>query len=155
MSMTKTEKLSHYAIVLIAVMAVVVSVWQVRISQEHNKLSVRPYMDFFYGWNEKGNLQLDISNQGVGPAIIQKIDYNYNGQTYPSWDEMLKAANLYDQRRASINFSNNSPFASGKEQTFLEIEISEEERRERLKGIELVIHYESIYEEKFELPITF
>lgn len=152
MSMSKTEKLSHYAVVFIAVMAVVVSVWQVRISQAHNRLSVRPYMDFFYGWNNDGYLELQLSNQGVGPAIIQKVEYFYDNQKFKSWDEVLRKANLIDRRKNSYTYTGNSPFASGKEVSFLVLDIKETETN-LITPLRIVIHYTSIYEENFELSI--
>ena len=150
--MTKTEKLSHYSVVLIAVLAVVVSIWQVRISQEHNKLSVRPYMDFFYGWNNDRYLELQLSNQGVGPAIITSVEYFYNDEKFSSWDEVLRKADLIDRRKNSYTYSGNSPFASGKEVSFLVLDIKETETQ-LIAPLRIIIHYESIYEEDFELVI--
>ncbi|WP_420385997.1 hypothetical protein [Roseivirga sp.] len=154
MSMSKTEKLSHYAVVLIAVMAVIVSFWQVRIAQEHNRLSVRPYMDFFYGWTSATNLQLKLSNQGVGPAIITQVEHYYKGQRYNTWDDLLKASGLNEYRKSSYQYGGKSPFASGNEIVFLELELSENEKS-LLNEIRTIVHYESIYQEPFELEIIF
>ena len=151
--MTKTEKLSHYSVVFIAVLAVVVSIWQVRISQEHNKLTVRPYLDYFYGWSPKG-FRLELSNQGFGPAIIKNIDYRFDGKSYKNWDEVLTAANLRDKRTNSYTYSSNSPFASGKEVEFLELDINQSEIG-LLKTLSVIIYYESIYKEDFDLRIDF
>jgi len=52
-------------------MAVVVSIWEVRISQAHNKLSVRPFMDSFTGWVGQDEWSFSLSNEGVGPAITE------------------------------------------------------------------------------------
>lgn len=154
MSMTKTERISHYAIMIVAVSALIVSVWQVQISQEHNRLSVRPYMDFFSGWKNTDQWELTLSNEGVGPAIFQEIDYHYQGKIYSNWDECLEAAGLRKFRTNSSNFSKNSPFAMDKTVTFLGLKREEEALRQSL-GIKVIIKYESIYKEPFELVINF
>lgn len=159
MAMTKTEKLSHYAIVFIAVMAVVVSIWQVRISQEHNRLSVTPFMDSFSGWISEDEWRVTLSNEGVGPAIITGVDYNWNGKTYKNWDRLFEAIGMdRSKRSASYTFGYPSPFATDKKIDFLGLRISEKEYSEiynRNMGVEVIIHYESIYKEPLELRLGF
>ena len=154
MAMSRTEKLSHYAVVVIAISAVVVSVWQVKLAQTHNKLSVRPYMDFFSGWNSETEWQVTLSNEGVGPAILKEIEFTYQGQTYSNWDEVLTAADLNAYRINSTTFSKDSPFAVGKTMLFIKLNRSEDGLRQRL-GIDVKIKYESIYEEPSELNMSF
>ncbi len=151
--MSKTERLSHYAIMLVAVSALVVSVWQVRTSQEHNKLSVRPYLDFFTGWNN-GVWRSDISNEGVGPAIITRVDYTYKGVTYNQLDDLLKAAGLLEKRVNSTNFGKDSPFAVERSVVFLELDRKDSPDRKRL-GISVSVKYQSIYKEDFEVNLNF
>lgn len=153
MAMTKTERLSHYAIMVVAVSALIVSVWQVKISQEHNKLSVRPYLDFFSAWNYNV-WQLTMSNEGVGPAVIKRVDYTYKGVTYNQLDDMLNAANLKRKRTNSTNFGKNSPFAVEKTVIFLELNREDSSLRKPL-GVSVSVKYESIYKEPFELNINF
>lgn len=151
--MTKTEKLSHYSVVLIAVLAVVISIWQVRISQEHNRLSVRPYMDFFYGWATQDIWQLTLSNEGVGPAIIKEVKFFFKGKEYERWGDVLKAAHLYERRTNSYTFTGDTPFAVQKQVHFLEL--NTKDLQLNTVGIKVLIHYESIYKEKFQLEINF
>lgn len=157
--MSKTEKLSHYAIVLIAILAVVVSIWQVRISQEHNRLSVTPFMESFTGWISEDEWRLSLSNEGVGPAIITGIDYNWKGNTYKNWDQLFKAMEIdRSKRTASYTFGYPSPFATDKKVEFLGLKISEKEYYETYNsnlGVEVIIHYESIYKEPFEMSVKF
>lgn len=153
MSMTKTERLSHYAIMVVAVSALVVSVWQVKISQEHNKLSVRPFLNFSSGWD--GSIwMVSMSNEGVGPAIITRVDYTYEGVTYNQVDDVLKASNLITNRINSTNFGTNSPFAVEKSTVFLQLKRKDSVFRKPL-GISVSVKYESIYKETFELNLNF
>ena len=159
MATSKIEKLSHYAIVMIAVLAVVVSIWQVRIAQEHNRLSVTPFLDSFTGWISQDEWRISLSNEGVGPAIVTGIDYNWNGRTFKNWDKLFEAMGIdRSKRTVSYTFGYPSPFATDKKIEFLGLKISEREYHELYNsnmGVEVVIHYESIYKEPSEASISF
>lgn len=154
MAMTKTERLSHYAIMVVAVSALVVSVWQVKISQEHNKLSVRPYLDFFSGWQSDDTWVLILSNEGIGPAIVKSIEYTFEGKVYTHWDAILEASGLREYRLGSLNIGLNSPVATEKTMTLLSLRRTETQFRADT-GVKMLIKYESIYQEPFELEINF
>ena len=83
------EKLSHYSIILIGISALFVSVWQINVSQNHNKLSVKPYLDNHLIQSDS-TLTVTISNAGFGPAIIKKITFNYKGKEYNSLEKLLQ-----------------------------------------------------------------
>ena len=150
--MTKTEKISHWAVVIIAVSAVIVSIWQVRLSQRHNQLSVRPYLDFFSGYQEASVWEVTLTNEGVGPAILQKMEVTYKGETRNNWDFVLQDSLMRKIWLNSAVFAPPSPFAANKEITLLKL------NREEVKGplgIKVRLEYESIYEEKFDLDMEF
>ncbi|MCE7995728.1 MAG: hypothetical protein HEP71_27360 [Roseivirga sp.] len=151
--MNKTEKLSHYSIMVVAVSALVVSVWQVRTSQEHNKLSVRPYLYFFTSWND-GTWQVQMFNEGVGPAIITRVDYTYKGVTHHQIDDLLRAMDMMGKRINSTNFNGESPYSVGRASLFLHLDRSDSVHRKSL-GVNVSVKYESIYEEPFELNLDF
>ncbi len=154
MAMTKTEKLTQVMVVIIAVCAVVVSVWQVRISQQHNKLSVMPYLNFFSGWVSDSTWRLSLMNEGIGPAIVQSTELTYKGKTYNHWDAVLDAAEIRNLRVTSTNIGENSPFRMDKEIVFVEM-INAPSDPQRF-GINVLIKYTSIYGgETLELKTSF
>jgi hypothetical protein len=63
-----------------SVCALMVSVWQARQSIRHQKISVLPYLQC-YTSNLHG-LSYFISNEGLGPAIIQKVRVVHEGKAY-------------------------------------------------------------------------
>lgn len=152
--MTRSEKLTQYLIMIVAVCAVVVSVWQVRISQEHNRLSVMPYLNFFSGWQSDSTWTLTLMNEGIGPAIVKSTTLTYKGKSYSHWDAVLDAADIRSKRVNSTNIGEDSPFRMDKEIVFLEI------KNDPLKpvryGIDVLIKYTSIYGgEIIELKTSF
>ncbi|OEK01374.1 hypothetical protein BFP97_07520 [Roseivirga sp. 4D4] len=141
--MSKSEKLTQFLVMIVAVCAVVVSVWQVRISQQHNKLSVMPYLDFFSGWASDSTWRLTLMNEGIGPAIIKSTELTYDEKVYTHWDAVLDAANIRDRRVNSTNVGNDSPFKIDKEIVFLEIK--NDPLNPVTFGIDVLIRYTSIY----------
>ncbi len=148
MSSKKLEKLSHYSIILIALLALVVSVWQVRIAHRHNKLTVMPYLDSSL---EQGDstLTVSFSNQGFGPAIIKDISFQYQGKTYESLEDYLNASGEVKNRRGSFNYGENTIVASGAKKLLVHL------LNREVRGVEVQIIYESIYQEKRKLGFKF
>lgn len=83
-----SDKITAMAATSIAVIALVVSVLEVRNQQEFQKLTVEPYI-------ELGNVgTLDINyyafllvNNGLGPAIIKSGSFTIDGNPVASWRE--------------------------------------------------------------------
>ncbi len=72
----KLEKISHYAVIIIALSALVVSVMQTRIQQDHNKLTVKPYLHHSIMQDFDNNLtSIYVFNNYVPPATIKQIQF--------------------------------------------------------------------------------
>ena len=79
--MTIKALLDHLELTsIIAVLAFFVALWQVISSRKHNKLSVQPYLDETLS-SDSVNLicKFEISNKGLGPAIINTSQYYLDG----------------------------------------------------------------------------
>lgn len=158
MALSKTEKLSHYGVLIIALTAVVVSVWQGRLSQrqleiavEHNKLTVRPYLEFVKNIDGGNDLmEINLANQGYGPAVVESIIIGYENQQYNVWNPVLDAANENNNIRQIYNYSEGSVVAPGTDRTILRLKSENE-----TKGISVLIRYRSIYHELDSASIDF
>ena len=159
MAMTKTEKLSQFVLLVIAISAVLVSVWQGRISQKqlelsqaHNRLTVKPYLDITQFTNSDSKiLEVKISNEGYGPAIVKSFKLSYDGKSYSNWNSVLDPAGEGGNIRFLSNYSDGSLIASGKEDVLLRLQTDFRKN----KGITIEIEYESIYQEKGTIEFTF
>lgn len=156
--MSKTERLSHYGVLLIAITAVVVSVWQGRISQkqlelsmQHNKLTVKPYLDITRFTNSsEGTLEVKLANQGYGPAVVKSFELIYDDQAYGNWNAVLEAAGEEENINFLRNYGEGSVIAPGREDVLCRLKTSFIQ-----KEITIKIVYESIYEESTEESFTF
>lgn len=158
MAMTKSEKLSQLVLVIIAICAVLVSVWQGRISQkqleisqEHNRLTVKPYIDITRFTNsDERTLEIKVSNQGYGPAIVKSFELVYDGNSYSNWNSVLDAAGEGDNIRFLNNYGEGSLIASGKEEVIMRLKTEFND-----KNITVKIEYKSIYNEEDSIEFTF
>lgn len=142
------EKASHYAVVFIAVLALFVSIWQVRVGHRHNQLSVKPYLDFHIDQSDS-SLLVSFSNEGFGPAILKELTFEYEGVTYPRLDTYLKSTGEIDNVQQMYNYSRNTVVASGSEKLLVQLRGSD------VRGVKVRMEYEDIYEKKGEFRFTF
>lgn len=96
--MTRTDKLSHYGIMIIAISALVVSIWQVQLAQRHNKLSVKPYLRFQISDSDFGDEdfshKLKLINSGQGPAIITSFEFAVEGKKVKTFTDAMVLSGL-------------------------------------------------------------
>jgi len=81
--------------IFIAVCALFISVWHGIVARKHNRLSVRPHLT---SWtddhlNTKGLFRYRVMNNGLGPALIEKIVLKVDGnEVIGEGDELIKNA---------------------------------------------------------------
>lgn len=148
MSKKNIEKAANYSVVLIALLALVVSFWQVRLFQNHNKLTVKPYLDSHVFTNDS-TLVVSFSNKGLGPAIIQKMTYEIDGKEYDTIYELLISKGEEKNMKSTFNYSPKSVLSSGESKLIVEL------RQPKWRGIKVKIIYESIYKEKDVIVFSF
>lgn len=146
--MNKVERLSHFGILLIALCALFISIWQVRIVQQHNRLTVKPYLDYSI-IQEEDSHRVTFSNQGFGPAILKELSFVYQGKKYDGLYQVLDAAGERKNVTGSYTYGENSIFAPGVDKLLVHL------RERRFRNIQVVMVYESIYEGQFRLTFEF
>ena len=142
------EKLSNYSILLISISALFVSVWQINVSQNHNKLSVKPYLDYHLIQTDS-TLTINISNQGFGPAIIKKITFSYENNKYYSLEKLLRKSGEIKNRIGSYQYTENSILAAESSKLLVKL------KGIKLRKVHVIINYETIYEEKGKFEFNF
>lgn len=142
------EKLSQYAIILIALSALFVSIWQINISHKHNKLSVEPYLDYHLD-QSNATLTVKFSNQGFGPAIVKKITYIYKNKTYNSLEDFLNDSGEISNRLESFQYGANTIIASGEKKLLVKLKGS------KIRGVRVNIIYKTVYKDQKEFNFKF
>jgi hypothetical protein len=150
------EKYTALSSMLVAVCALVISIWQSYSIQQHNKLSLRPYLQPVFNFNANGSWDLHIFNQGTGPAQVIDVQYKVDDQTYHDRDAFLIALGeepdcyskghierFYKVEDQQVVFAtrNTGCFKAGPELRLM------------LNRIQIVLNYQSLYGETFQLLI--
>ena len=78
----------------IALLALFTAVYFNYKSQEHNRFSVKPFLDIMTIRSEKKKYyKILLRNKGIGPAIIDKLQFKYGNTYYNNFKELLDSLN--------------------------------------------------------------
>jgi hypothetical protein len=117
-----------------AVVAIGISVWQLGVQREHNRISLKPLLDPYTDHSRNGDEMVFsylLKNHGIGPATIETAVFENNGKEYPihegSTDKIEKLVKdvLGDQVQYQIErttcFGPESVMPAGDERLLLKI----------------------------------
>ena len=149
MAKSKLEVASQIAVVVIALSALVVSVWQMQATQKHNRLSVRPFIDYHIVQNRDTTLSVLFSNEGLGPALIQKITYSYENQSYDHLGKLLNAMGIRKEVISMFNYDPNTVVSNDDQMLLLKLMGTDH------RDVTVRIEYRCIYEEEFSITFGF
>jgi len=86
--MKTSDKILTFSAIFISCLALIVSIVQTRILQKQSKAQVWPRVDIMDS-SSPDHFELYVSNQGVGPAIVSHIEYNYKESTFESLPDLV------------------------------------------------------------------
>lgn len=151
MTSSKGEKLAQIGVMIVAISAVAISVWQGQLMKRHNELTVRPYFNFTRNFNTTEDIfEIQLANQGYGPAIFIEYIIEIDGQIFQNWNSALKHLNAEESIRQTSFFHTNDVFAANQKQPILRLQ-----GFKTMGNVRIFIRYQSIYEEEFTIETTF
>ncbi len=142
---------------VISLCALALTIYQAWMTRRHNRLSCRPHLTHWTLTNfQKGWVNISVSNNGLGPAIIRSLQLKIDGQIVKGNDSIVfqnAAAELFPNRVREGNFGHvNREFSlppDGKvvlaELQFKEPYPTKEEFETALRRAVLKIRYKSFY----------
>ncbi|RLV61700.1 hypothetical protein D5018_00860 [Parashewanella curva] len=152
------EKWTALGTVLMAVCAIVTSLWQGHLLKRHNELSIYPHLALEVNTDPlpKGRMALSmyINNQGLGPANVTHVDILWGEK------KLNHTADIWKQIK-SKNFNKDCRRGSGDINRFYKVEdrqmviktvdcpLSAEQMWELMDNIRFKVTYESLYGEAF------
>lgn len=157
-----TGTITIIATISIAVIALLVSIWQGLVTRRHNRLSVTPHVDISLQ-TLRGRFGFLMDNTGVGPAVIEWFKIYIDDKEIPydsesgGWDEALTNIDIGGLDISYAFYSVGHFMKSGTSFWALSWGDSETASDEQLQSvadrfqrIHLSIGYRSIYGDKFE-----
>jgi hypothetical protein len=157
---------------IVAGLALVLTLWEARESRRHNRLSVRPLLAFSTGRvrTDGGcNYSFSITNQGIGPALIADRYFVQAGKRvaddetidYPRSAFSLQLTGKHDFKFVSSRLpGKKSAILPGETILLCEVFVKTPPNSDTIpgpeifSGLELEIRYESFYGEKFEFSTS-
>ena len=157
----KSETVYMISASMVAIIALIVSVWQGYETRRHNRLSVKPFLTFTKNFNPSNtddpnvpSYQLTIKNSGTGPAIIKSFTLSYQNKViekstdFNLWQSVLNQAAEKDLKiYQAASYDSGDVIEIGLSKSIIKINYSEPS----LRKVKLRIVYQSIYEEEFEI----
>ena len=85
-----------WAAIIIAIFALISTIWQLRTQRKHNKLSVKPLLTLRHEWQDSIR-SIYLTNCGLGPAIIFNISLTKGNENLPieTTEEIVEFADRY------------------------------------------------------------
>ena len=161
------DKITSFFTVIVAVIALIVSIKSSSSQRNHDRLSVKPVLAFTFVKNPNPkhhsyhSIGLLLSNKGIGPAIIKEIIVELNNTDINvcklnSWvnvEEKLGIEGLAQY----FYYESGDPVKVDEKQYLIALRTDYETPPNRvrllqaLKRIKICVRYESIYQESFTL----
>ena len=153
------EIIKENAVIIIAGLALLLTVWQGWQTRKHNRLSVKPLLKITSDGSKPHRVQwleLKIINQGLGPAIIKNFILQFDGKelTRNNYRSHLRKLNEKLEGRGNevlkMGFLiSDSVLKMGESNLLLNIKYdSEIYNMDSLKKIDILVEYYSIYKDK-------
>jgi hypothetical protein len=107
---------------VIAVVSLAVSVYEARVTRQHNRISVRPFLELRVGMSQGRTAGLQLINAGLGPAVITGTVLMLDGRPLGEFSEasVNVLSGKLSIRPAAVTFR-RTILASGSDQFLLSI----------------------------------
>jgi len=147
----------------VAIIALVVAIWQGIVNRRHNRLSIKPSLRIDRCIFATKSTFIELCNTGAGPAIIKSIRVFVDAEPLPGDTrnpqlEALSKLGLSDLQWQTYDINPGESFGAGErhEMILLVSPIKDSKTLERVKNGLLKISYEikyaSVYGEESTLP---
>ncbi|MBL1220551.1 hypothetical protein JET18_06855 [Chryseobacterium sp. L7] len=152
----KPEISIAFLALIVSIIGVFISIWTIRSSQKHNKLSVKP-IAYILPQNYEDKICINIQNKGTGPLIVKNIEFIDLKTKIKTKSLVELMPNLQNYHWS--NFSSAKEFVLSPNETKIMLELSgeiddniyilnRELIREKLSNIEIYLEYTGIYEDE-------
>ncbi len=156
------DRILSVSAIVIAVVSIVVSVWEGLETRKHNRLSVQPRLEISFNTNRDG-FGYSLRNAGLGPAIITDKRIYVDGSEisesgFSGYEKLLKLLGLDDRLNNQGAVGPGVAIESGNEKIILFFTYHDDDDRESLfqtifQRMAFQIDYTSVYGEPYTARI--
>ncbi len=152
------EKWTAISTVVMALCALITSIWQGYSFQQHNKLSLRPYLEFEANMDPAAEgrtaFVLLVNNNGLGPAEVTDVNFEVGDQKPQTAHGIWPALGI-DTSKKCFGAGNVARFYKVGDQQMVIRAVDETctltpaQFDLLLKTLKITVHYKSLYGEAF------
>jgi hypothetical protein len=159
---TRPEMFLAVAATIVSICALGATLYQTLLMRQQQHAAVWPRLELYHGW-QRGNAtpyyRLQLRNAGIGPAIIRQVNIQHKGKTYKDFARLAVAVARQHGLADSLAYQDYSDVLPGmvipqqeqKDLLFLNREPYLLHYTQALKHIRVVMQYESLYGEVWEV----
>lgn len=156
----KSEKIMSIAAVFISLLTLAVFLYQTNLIRKQQYMTVFPYLELGHSGISNKNYEFAVENKGIGPALISKIEIIYKGKKIDKDLSNFIKSRKTEKDSFSYYYSSIYPgrlISPNENVVLIGNSDQEETSSNRLYEIindadlELIIEYESIYEEQWRI----
>lgn len=168
----ETSDVISLSAAIIALCALAISIWQGYITRNHQKLTVKPHIDFDYKFFPGKPIELRIMNNGLGPAVITSFNVLFDGKKISNShsESYIKITDkLKDDTGFDLTFEYNFPlkneaFPAGSIEYLLKVTLKDKNDADAMEAAKNILSrvgfsadYECMYGIKYQrkLPQLF
>jgi len=149
-----------YAAETIALCALGFTVWQAYVQRQHNKISLRPHLFTFTNKDKIKNsarLQVLLTNNGLGPAFINKFEVFYDGKSCEPEEAISKAIGKLECNTSHTTLGDDYVMPQNEVKLLLSVTFEAvsweqiDSVEKQLDRIDLLVRYSSAHDEKYVL----
>lgn len=138
--------------VVIAVVSLAVSVYEVRATRQHNRYSVRPILQLQRGMSVGQKAGIRLINAGLGPAVVIGTTLTVDGEVVGAWNKAGadRARDGLAVWPYAMTFTETQTIATGYEEFLLSVDPYDPQAHAEFldlitRRLHLEIRYESLY----------
>ncbi len=152
------DKIVSFSAILISLATMGVYIYQTHLIQKQQHASVMPYLMIGYSHHSNEHFNVEITNNGLGPAFVEEVNVYFQGKKYPNTDLGVFFYD-YNFKRDTLSFGNSSIIIgtlipSGK--TIVNVEANDRKNADKFnkyfrndEPLKLEIIYSSVYGERW------
>ncbi len=134
--------------------------WQAFTQRNHNRISVKPHLFTFTTrdkHNDTARLQVLLTNNGLGPAFINKFQIFLKGQECEAEAAIKATLGALANNSSHTTLGNDYAMPHNEEKVLLSVTFPAknweeiESIEEKLNKLDILIHYSSAYGDRFTL----
>ena len=155
-----SDSIISISAIVIAILSIIITVWQGIETRKHNRLSVQPRLDISYSLDFQDSLaQITIKNNGLGPAVIDNAKAILNEKEYNIGEinDYLKFQNRLGLKEIPTTYNilrQGSTIIANESKQILMVKLKYLKKLQLnpmslINDISIIIKYKSLYEEEF------